>query len=108
MTDSGKVMTLAQPGLILLFAGDKPGSTAYGEYAVPLDPGSYEILEGHYKPAATEEVYVYRLQPKVVYNSLHATAAASGSNAGRALTVPGPAGGNRNIARLPASWRKRK
>jgi hypothetical protein len=78
MTDTGKVMILAQPGLILLFAGDKPGSTAYGEYAIPIDSGSYEILEGHYKPAATEEVYMYRLRPKAANKSLQATAAPPG------------------------------
>ncbi len=64
MTDTGKVITLTQAGLILLFAGDKPGSAAYGEYAIPIDSGSYRILEGHYKVGAIEEVYVYRLQPK--------------------------------------------
>lgn len=64
MTDTGKVMTLKEAGLILLFAGDKPGSIAYGEFAIPLEPGSYRILEGHYKSGATDEVYVYRFQPK--------------------------------------------
>jgi hypothetical protein len=65
MSDTGKVMTLTQPGLILLFAGDKPGGTAYGEYALPIDSGSYQILEGHYKAAAAEEVYIYRFRPNV-------------------------------------------
>jgi|GEM_PF-2362004 len=64
MTDTGKVMSLKEAGLILLFAGDKPGSTAYGEYAIPIEPGTYRILEGHYQTGKSEEVYVYRLQPK--------------------------------------------
>jgi hypothetical protein len=64
MTDTSKVMTLREPGLVLLFAGDKPGSTAYGEYAIPIGPGSYRILEGHYKPRTNEEAHVYRLEPK--------------------------------------------
>lgn len=63
MRDTGKVMTLKSKGLILLYAGDRPGSTAYGEYAIPLEHGNYRILEGHYKPTPTEEVYLYRLQP---------------------------------------------
>ncbi len=63
MTNKGRMLTLTQPSLILLFAGDRPGSTAYGEYAIPIDAGSYQILEGHYKAATNEEVYVYRLQP---------------------------------------------
>jgi len=64
MNDSGKVMTLSESGLILLFAGDKPGSTAYGECPIPIESGSYRILEGHYKGDTNEEIYVYRLQPK--------------------------------------------
>jgi len=64
MTDTGKVMTLTESGLILLFAGDKPGSTAYGEYPIPIEPGSYRILEGYWKGGTNEEIYVYRLQPK--------------------------------------------
>lgn len=65
MADTGKSMALTKPGLILLFAGDKPGSTAYGEVAIPIDPGSYRILEGHYKaPTTIEEIYIYRFQPK--------------------------------------------
>jgi hypothetical protein len=64
MLDSGKVITLTQPGLILLFAGDKPGITSYGEYPIAIDPGSYRILEGHYKVGQKDEVYVYRLRPK--------------------------------------------
>jgi hypothetical protein len=64
MKDTGKTMTLTEPGLILLFAGDKPGSTAYDEYAIPIEAGSYRILEGHYKAGTTEEIYVYRFKPK--------------------------------------------
>lgn len=63
MTDSGKMMTLTKPGLILLFAGDKPGNTAYGEFSIPIDPGAYRILEGRYKNGNTEELQIYRLQP---------------------------------------------
>jgi len=62
--DSGKAIKLAKPGLILLYAGDKPGSTAYGEYAIPIAAGNYQIFEGHYKAGATEELYVYRFRPK--------------------------------------------
>jgi hypothetical protein len=64
MTDTGKTLTLKEAGLILLFAGDKPGSTAYGEYTIPVEPGTYRILEGHYTKGTSEEVYIYRLQPK--------------------------------------------
>jgi hypothetical protein len=65
MTDTGNVMTLTEPGLILLFAGDRPGSTAYGEYPIPTAPGSFRILEGHYQGGTNEEIYIYRLQPKL-------------------------------------------
>jgi hypothetical protein len=64
MSDTGKVMTLTKPGLILLFAGDTPGSSAYGEFAIPIKAGSYQILEGHYKGRNWEEGYVYRMRPK--------------------------------------------
>jgi hypothetical protein len=64
MSDTGKLIKLSEAGLILLFAGDRPGNTEYGEHAVPIDPGTYRILEGHYKAGTNEEVYVYRLRPK--------------------------------------------
>jgi hypothetical protein len=48
----------------LLFAGDAPGNTAYGEHDIPIEPGGYRILEGHSKTADNEELYVYRLRPK--------------------------------------------
>ena len=64
MSDTGKVITLTKSGLVLLFAGDTPGSSAYGEYAIPIEAGSYCILEGHYKSRNWEELYVYRLRPK--------------------------------------------
>lgn len=65
MADTGKVMILKEAGLILLFAGDTPGNTAYGESAIPINPGSYRILEGHYKSGTKEEMFIYRLQPKI-------------------------------------------
>ena len=64
MTNTGHALSLTQPGLLLLFAGDKAGNTAYGEHAIPAGPGAYQILEGHYKTGAVEEVYIYRLQPR--------------------------------------------
>lgn len=64
MTNTAKVMTLTQSGLILLYSGDRPGSVAYGEYPIPIEPGSYQILEADYHPKSNEEVYIYRLQPK--------------------------------------------
>jgi hypothetical protein len=64
MTNIGKVMTLAHAGMTLLFAGETLGSTAYGQYSIPIDPGSYRVLEGHYKSSAKEEAYIYRLQPQ--------------------------------------------
>lgn len=64
MADTGKKMTLKEAGLILLFAGDTPGSTAYGEFPIPLASGTYQILEGHYKPSDTEEVFIYRFRPQ--------------------------------------------
>jgi hypothetical protein len=64
MTDTGGVLTLTQAGLILLYAGDSPGNTAYGEYPIPIEPGNYRILKGQYKVGKTEEVNIYRLQPK--------------------------------------------
>jgi hypothetical protein len=54
MTNTTKTITLTQPGLILLFAGDKPGQTAYGEYSIPIEPGKYQILEGHHHPSTNE------------------------------------------------------
>ncbi len=63
MNDTGKMMTLKKPGLILLFAGDQPGKTAYGESAIPIAAGSYQILEGHYK-AGVNEIYIYRFKPQ--------------------------------------------
>jgi Immunity protein 21 len=63
MKDTGKIIKLNQPGLILLFAGDKPGNTAYGEHDIPIDAGGYRILEGHYNPQTNEEIFIYRLQP---------------------------------------------
>ena len=66
MSDGGKIIKLNQPGLILLFAGDQPGNTAYGEHAIPIDAGAYRILEGHYQVGQKEEVYIYRLRPNTV------------------------------------------
>lgn len=79
MVDTGKMITLTQPGLVLLYAGDKPGSATYGEFEIPIDAGIYNILEGHYKASPVEEVYIYRLRPKSANNPLQATAAAPGS-----------------------------
>jgi len=63
MKDTGKMMRLKEPGLILLFAGDQPGTTAYGESEIPIDAGNYRILEGHYTTGKVDAVYIYRLQP---------------------------------------------
>ena len=63
MVDTGKKWALTQPGMVLLFAGDKPGDTAFGENPIPIEPGSFRILEGHYKGGSNEEIYIYRLQP---------------------------------------------
>jgi len=63
MKNTGKVIKLNQPGMILLFAGDQPGNPAYGEYDIPIEAGSYQILEGHCNPSTNEEIYIYRLQP---------------------------------------------
>ena len=63
MRDTGKAMKLEEPGLILLYAGDVPGEAVYDEHHIPIDAGSYRILEGHYRVAGKEEVYIYRLRP---------------------------------------------
>jgi hypothetical protein len=63
MKDTGKLLTLNEPGLIFLFAGDRPGDTVYGEYHIPIGSGSYRILEARYSVAQKEAVIVYRLRP---------------------------------------------
>ena len=63
MTDSGHSISLTQSGLILLFAGDRHGDTAYGEHPIPIEAGTYQILIGHYKAGISEDVYIYRLRP---------------------------------------------
>jgi hypothetical protein len=63
MTDTGKLLKLDVAGLILLYAGDRPGQTIYGEHDIPNDAGAYRILEGRYSVAQKEAVTIYRLQP---------------------------------------------
>lgn len=63
MTDRGLQLTLKEPGLLLLAATDSPSESAYGVHSIPIETGTYRILEGTYK-AAADEVLIYRLQPK--------------------------------------------
>ena len=63
MKDNGNNIKLDEPGLILLFAGDRPGDTAYGERPIPIDAGTYRVLEGQYRLGQKEAVTIYRLQP---------------------------------------------
>jgi hypothetical protein len=64
MTNSGNTITLSQPGMVLMYSGEPLGSTAYGQYSIPINPGAYNILAGTYNPNATNEVHIYRFQPK--------------------------------------------
>jgi hypothetical protein len=63
MKDTCKDLHLLEPGLILLFAGDRPGSSAYGEYQISIPAGSYRILEGTYSVGAVEAMTIFRLRP---------------------------------------------
>ncbi len=62
MTGTGKTVRLDAPGMILMYAGDRPGSVVYGEHAIAIAAGEYDVLEGNYK-TAKEEVRIYRLRP---------------------------------------------
>jgi hypothetical protein len=63
MKDTGKTIKLDEPGLILLYSGDRPGDTVYGEHHIPIETGSYRVLEGQYRVGQKEAVTIYRLRP---------------------------------------------
>ncbi|MEZ6052000.1 MAG: hypothetical protein R3C02_11515 [Planctomycetaceae bacterium] len=63
MSDTGLSVSLTEPDLVLLFAGDRPGDTAYGEYRIPLSSGNYRILEGRFSDPASGTLNIYRLAP---------------------------------------------
>jgi hypothetical protein len=63
MKDTGETIRLDAPGLILLYSGDRPGDTVYGEHPIPIEAGSYGVLEGKYRVAHQEAVTIYRLRP---------------------------------------------
>ena len=63
MTDIKKTLVLPSPDMVLLFAGEAPGTTAYGQCNIPIAAGTYRILQGDYSPAANEKLIIYRLQP---------------------------------------------
>jgi hypothetical protein len=60
MVNTGTTLALHQIGMLLLFAGDRPGDAVYGESRIPIAPGSYEILEGRFDLDGIEEVRIYR------------------------------------------------
>ena len=62
MTDTGKTLHLAEDDAILLYAGDVPGDTSYGEYKVPLPAANYQVLEGVYENGR-DKVIIYRVRP---------------------------------------------
>ncbi len=49
ITDTGWHWTLAQGGVTLMFAGDTPGRSVYGEVSIPIPSGKYKIYKGHYE-----------------------------------------------------------
>jgi hypothetical protein len=62
MRDTGRLIQLKEPGMTLLFAGDRPGDAVYGEEPIPLPAGAYRILEGEYRKGR-ELTFIYRLKP---------------------------------------------
>jgi hypothetical protein len=63
MTDTGKTWQVSGGGLTMIFAGDKPGDTAYGEERTPVPDGTYRLFEGLHKPKPLESVVICRLVP---------------------------------------------
>jgi hypothetical protein len=63
MKGTDQTIKLEEPGLILLYAGDRPGDGAYGQHPIPIDAGSYRVIEGQYRVAQEEAVTIYRLRP---------------------------------------------
>jgi hypothetical protein len=49
LTDTKKTLTITASGATLIFAGDRPGNTAYGEERIKLEPGPYALHEGRHK-----------------------------------------------------------
>jgi len=62
LTETKAIMRFDEKGAALIFAGDKPGETVYGEARVALEPGQYRLFTGRYKGTGVEEVAVYRLK----------------------------------------------
>ncbi|HSZ59654.1 MAG TPA: Imm21 family immunity protein [Tepidisphaeraceae bacterium] len=62
LKDLGSVIQISEPDAFLLFAGDTPGSTAYGVYRIPLPRGKYHVLLGTYS-ANGDSVTICRLKP---------------------------------------------
>jgi hypothetical protein len=51
LSDAQVRWTLPEGGADLMFAGDHPGQSVYGEVSIPIEPGVYHILKGSYENA---------------------------------------------------------
>ena len=63
MTDTTFVWKLHDSRLVLMFAGDDPTRNVYSVHTIPIRPGDYRILEGHFRPSNLEEIFIYRIVP---------------------------------------------
>ena len=63
-TNTGAKLTFDGSGGLLLYAGDKPGNTTYGESVIPTKAATYSVFTAHYKGPAVDEVDIYRLIPE--------------------------------------------
>lgn len=61
LTDTGLRWTVRERGLVLMFAGDIPGKSAYGELPIPVPEGTYVIHTGNYEGDAGK-VLIVRLE----------------------------------------------
>jgi hypothetical protein len=61
--DTGASLTFDGSGGLLLWAGDKPGGTTYGESIIPTKAARYSVFSAHYKGPGVDEVDIYRLIP---------------------------------------------
>lgn len=58
---TGAKITFDGSGGLLLYAGDKPGDTVYGESVIPTKAATYSIFTAHYKGPGVDDVDIYRL-----------------------------------------------
>lgn len=64
LADTGLRWTVGEGGLILMFAGDIPGKSAYGEVPIPAPPGQYRVCTGNYEGDAGK-LLIVRLQREI-------------------------------------------